>query len=173
MQETVQEKQADHFIYIVGEQQEGILAEQPEVFTFTKDSMQQIDTAELALVIANVFSKGQYFPGTDGALNAVIHEFVARAARYRRARSKLSKGRCTLVTAFKRLDGEISVKVTAVLPVAAQTLTAQDLGGFRALLIAALPDFQDALIQEAYAPDSKVINLIKRATLHHIQGSLQ
>lgn len=166
-------KQADRFIYIVGEQQEGIIAETPEIFTFTKDSMRQIDTAELALVIANVFARGQYFPGPDGALSSVIHEFVARSERYGRMRSKLTKGRCTLVTAFKRLDGEVSVKVTAVIPVPAKTLTAQDPEGFRALLIAALPDFQDALTEEAYAPDSKVIAIIKKATLHHIQDSLQ
>lgn len=166
-------KQADRFIYIVGEQQEGIIAEVPEVFSFTKESMRQIDTAELALVIANVFARGQYFPGPDGALSSVIHEFVARSERYRRRRSKLTKGRCTLVTAFKRLDGEISVKVTAVIPVPAKTLTIQDPQGFHDLLIAALPDFQDALTEEAYASDSKVIGIIKKATLHHIQGSLQ
>ena len=74
-------KQADRFIYIVGEQQEGIIAEMPEVFSFTKESMRQIDTAELALVIANVFARGQYFPGPDGALSSVIHEFVARSER--------------------------------------------------------------------------------------------
>ena len=166
-------QQTDRFIYIVGEQQEGIIPETPKIFAFTKDSMQRIDTAELALVIANVFAKGQYFPGPDGALTSVIHEFVARSERYKRMRSKLTKGRCTLVTAFKRLDGEISVKVTAVIPVQAKTLTVQDPDGFRTLLIASLPDFQDALTEEGYAPDSKLIDIIKKATLHHIQSSLQ
>lgn len=166
-------KQADRFIYIVGEQQNGIIAENPEVLAFTRDSMQQIETRELAMVIANVFARGQYFPGPDGALTSVLHEFVARSERYQRVKPKLNKGRCTVVTAFKRLDGEISVKVIAVIPVQPGGLNIQEPEGFHALLIASLPGFQDVLTEEAYAPDSKLIGIIKEATLHHIHGQLQ
>jgi len=169
----VKTKQAARFIYIVGEQQNGIIAESPEVLAFTRKSMPGIDTSELALVIANVFARGQYFPGPDGALTSVIHEFVGRSERYQRMRSKLKQGRCTLVTAFKRLDGEISVKVIAVIPVQPDTVDPQEPEGFHALLIASLPGFQDALTEEAYAPDSKLIGIIKEATLHHIHGQLQ
>ena len=166
-------KQADRFIYIVGEHQDGIIPENPEVFAFTNTSMARIETNELALVLANVFARGQYFPGSEGALASVIHEFVARSERYRQRAAKLKKGRCTLVTAFRRLDGEISVKVTAVMPVKPASLDPERPEGFHALLIDALPGFQNALVEEAYAPDSKLIEIIKEATMHHIQGSLQ
>jgi hypothetical protein len=170
---AVKGQQGDRFIYIVGEQQDGIIPESAEVLAFTKESMQKIETGELSMILANVFAKGQYFPGPEGALTSVIHEFVARSERYQRMRSKMKKGRCTLVTAFKRLDGEIAVKVTAVLPVQPAALSPDQPEGFHALLIASLPDFQNALTEEAYAPDSKLIAIVKEATLHHIQGTLQ
>ncbi|MCL1979521.1 MAG: hypothetical protein FWG62_00385 [Proteobacteria bacterium] len=169
----MKKKQADRFIYIVGEHQEGIIPENPEVFAFTKKSMENIETGELALVLANVFARGQYFPGSSGALASVIHEFVARSERYKQQTAKLKKGRCTLVTAFKRLDGEISVKVTAVMEVTSASLDPQQPEGFHQLLINALPGFQDVLVEEAYASDSKLIDIVKEATMHHIQGSLQ
>ncbi|NLX19365.1 MAG: hypothetical protein GXY53_08825 [Desulfobulbus sp.] len=165
--------QPKHFIYIVGEQQEGIVPESTEIFTFTKQSMQQIETAELALVIANVFARNQFFPGPDGALTSVIHEFVARSEKFQHLRSRYRQGRCTLVTALKRLDGEISVKVSAVFPVKAKRLAPQDPESFRSVLIESLPGFQTAFTEEAYAPDSKIIDIIKQTTLHHIQTSLQ
>lgn len=172
-EQPVKALQTKNFIYIVGEQQEGVVQEAPEIFTFTEQSMQQIETAELALVIANVFAKNQLFPGPDGALTSVIHEFVARSEKFKRRRSKYKQGRCTLVTALKRLDGQISVKVSAVFPVQTNALTSQDPEGFRSLLIDSLPGFQDAFTEEAYAPDSKIIDIIKQTTLHHIQASLQ
>jgi len=170
---TVKNKQADRFIYIVGEYQNGIIPENQEVFAFTNKSMARIETGELALVVANVFARGQYFPGPEGALTSVIHEFVARSERYRQRAAKLKKGRCTLVTAFRRLDGEISVKVMAVMPVEPASLDPERPEGFHALLIHTLPSFQKVLVEEAYAQDSKLIGIIKEATMHHIQGSLQ
>ena len=163
----------DRFIYIVGECQNGIVAENPEVFAFTRQSMARIETGELALVLGNVFAKGQCFPGSDGALTSVIHEFVARSERYQRQAARLKKGRCTLVTVLKRLDGEISVKVVAVVPVRPGSLDPNLAEGFHDLLIASLPSLQDALVEEAYAPDSKLIGIIKEAAVHHIQGALQ
>jgi hypothetical protein len=169
----VKNRQADRFIYIVGEHQDGIIPENPEVFAFTKKSMERVETGELALVLANVFARGQYFPGPSGALASVIHEFVARSERYKQKAAKLKKGRCTLVTVFKRLDGEISVKVTALMPVEPGSLDPERVEGFHRLLLKELPGFQSALIEEAYAPDSKLIDIVKEATMHHIQGSLQ
>ena len=166
-------QQQDRFIYIVGEHQNGIIPESPEVLAFTRETMRQIATDELALVIANVFAKGQYFPGPDGALTSVIHEFIGRSDRYNRAKSKMKKGRCTLISAFKRLDGEISVKVTAIIPVQPGVLNIEQPEGFHDLLIASLPEFQEAFTEEAYASDSKIIAIIKEATLHHIHGKLQ
>jgi hypothetical protein len=78
-----------------------------------------------------------------------------------------------LISAFKRLDGEISVKVTAIIPVQPGALNMEQPDGFHELLIASLPEFQEALTEEAYASDSKMIALIKEATLHHIHGKLQ
>jgi hypothetical protein len=170
---AVKTQQQDRFIYIIGEHQNGIIPESPEVLAFTKETMRQIDTGELALVIANVFAKGQYFPGPDGALTSIIHEFIGRSDRYSRTKSKIKKGRCTLISAFKRLDGEISVKVTAIIPVQPGTLNMEQPEGFHDLLIASLPEFQEALTEEAYASDSKIIAIIKEATLHHIHGKLQ
>lgn len=166
-------RRTDRFIYLVGESQSGIIPESQEVFAFTRQSMGHIDTGELALVLSNVFARGQYFPGPAGALTSVIHEFVARSERYRRRAAKLQKGRCSLVTAFRRLDGEISVKVTAVVPVRPGSLDPDQPEGFHDLLIASLPSFQDALVEEAYAPDSRLIAIIKEATMHHIQETLQ
>jgi hypothetical protein len=169
----VKTQQQDRFIYIIGEHQNGIIPESPEVLAFTKETMREIDTGELAMVIANVFARGQYFPGPDGALTSIIHEFIGRSERYSRAKSKIKKGRCTLISAFKRLDGEISVKVTAIIPVQPGALNMEQSEGFHHLLITSLPEFQEALTEEAYASDSKIIAIIKEATLHHIQGKLQ
>ncbi len=166
--------QRKRFIYLVGEHQDGIIPENTDLLAFTRSSMQQIDSEELALVIANVFGKGQYFPGPEGALSAVIHEFVARSERYNTLKAQHKKERCTLVTALKRLDGEISVKVSAMFAIPSDNkLNLDQPEAFHALLIASLPDFQAAFTEEGYAPDSKIINIIKEATLHHIQSSLQ
>jgi hypothetical protein len=168
----VQAPQKDRFIYIVGEQQEGIIPESSEIFAFTRDNMRQIETSELAMVIANVFARGQYFPGPDGVMTSVIHEFTSRTDRYAIAKSKTKKGRCTLITAFKRMDGEISVKVTAVIPVQPGSLNIEEPEKFHQLLVETLPDFQNVLTEEAYAPDSKLIDIIKETTLYHINKKL-
>lgn len=169
----VKSQQSDRFIYIVGEQQNGIIAEHSEVFTFTHQSMGAIATDELTLVLANVFGKNQYFPGPDGALTSVIHEYTRRSERFNRMKSRLKKGRCTIITAFKRLDGEISVKVAVVVPVQPGTLDVDRPDGFHQLLIATLPEYQEVFTEEAYAQDSKLIDIVKEATLHHITAKLQ
>lgn len=170
---AVNKQHADRFIYIIGEHQNGIIPESPEVFAFTREAMRKVDTDELAMVIANVFAKGQTFPGPDGALTSVIHEFVGRSERFSEMRSGCKKGRCTLVGAFKRLDGDISVKVVAVVPVQPGTLNEEQPEGFHRLLLASLPTFQHALTEEAYASDSKLIDIVKEATLRHIHDTLQ
>jgi hypothetical protein len=164
--------QTDRFIYVVGEQQSAIIEESEEVLSFTQRSMQQIDTRELASVIANVFAKGHFFPGPDEALTSVIHELTGRADVYRNASSQTGTGRCTLITAFKRLDGEISVKVAAIIPVKTGTVNIEKPESFHALLLDALPGFQQAFTEEAYAPDSKLIAIIKETTLYHINKEL-
>jgi hypothetical protein len=169
----VKGQQQDRFIYIVGEQQNGIIPENPKVFSFTEETMHQIETGELALVLANVFARGQYFPGPEGALTSVLHEFTRRSERFNRMKSRLKQGRCTIITAFRRLDGEISVKVAAVVKVRPGSLDVNRPEGFHQLLIATMPEYQDVFTEEAYAMDSKVIDLIKATALYHIDGQLQ
>jgi len=170
---SVSPHQADRFIYVVGEQQRAIIPESAETFSFTQHNMQQIDTKELASVVANVFVKGQFFPGPDEALTSVIHELTSRADVFRSASSHQAiNGRCTLITAFKRLDGEISVKIAATVPVEPGTLNLEEPDSFHAFLLEILPEFQQAFTEEAYDPDSKLINIIKETTIHHINKRL-
>ena len=56
---------------------------------------------------------------------AVIHEFIRRSDRFRLAKAR-KKHHCTLVSAHKRFDGEISVKVVAVIAVKAGSLQLDD-----------------------------------------------
>jgi hypothetical protein len=168
----VNTQQADRFIYVVGEQQRAILLESAETLSFTQQHMQQIETSELATVVANVFAKGQFFPGPDEALTSVLHELTGRSKVYQNSSLPKDQGQCTLITAFKRLDGEISVKVAAVMPVAPGTLTIENPEDFYTLLLETLPEFQEAFTEEAYAPDSALIDIIKETTLHHINKKL-
>lgn len=170
---VVSTQQADRFIYVVGEQQCAIIPESAEVFSFTGCSMQQIDTGELASVVANVFGKGQFFPGPAEVLTSVVHELTGRSAKYQAAAAQTVAGRCTLITAFKRLDEEVSVKVAAIIAVGPGTLNIEEPESFHALLVEKLPDFQQVFTEEAYALDSKIFALIKETALHHINKELQ
>lgn len=162
----------EQFIYIVGEHQNGMIPESDEILAFTRANMPQVQTPELAMVIANVFAKGQYFPGPDGALSSVIHEFVRRSDLFRLSKAR-KKDHCTLVTAFKRIDGEIVVKVATVVPTEAGRLKIDAPETFHQLLIDTIPQYQEVFVEEAYAKDSKLIDLLKETTLHHINSSLQ
>lgn len=170
---SVSTQQADRFIYVIGEQQNAIIPESSEVFSFTQRNMQQIDTGELASVVANVFGKGQFFPGPGEVLTSVIHELIGRSEHYRTAISQTVSGRCTLITAFKRLDEEISVKVAAIIAVEPGTLNIDEPESFHAFLLEKLPEFQQVFTEEAYAPDSKIIDIIKETAMHHITKELQ
>lgn len=163
----------EEYIYIVGEKHNGILREQPEAFSLVRENMGGIDTRELSLVLANVFALGQIFPGPEEALAAVIHAFVDRSDRFRQTEESTRGGRCTLITAAKRLGGEISVRVAAVIPVRPGRLNSDEPESFHRLLLEALPDFQEVFLEEAYARDSKIIEIIKESTMHHINGSLR
>ena len=165
-------KPAARYIYLVGEAQTAILPEQDEVFTFARDHLAGIDSAELTLVLASVFGRGQLFPGPETALTPLVHEFVRRAETYREARTRTRKGRCTLVTAFRRLDGEISVQVSAVIPLQPGQVHPDRPEEFHTLLLDSLPAFQQAFTREPYAADSRLVAIIKEATLHHINRRL-
>lgn len=162
----------EQFIYVLGEAQNGMIPESAEVLAFTREQMQQVETAELALVIANVFGQGQFFPGPDEALSAVLHEFIRRSDRFRLSKAR-KKHHCTLVSAHKRFDGEISVKVVAVVAVQAGSLQLDEPQSFYQLVVDTLPEYQEVFLEEAYANDSRLIELIKETTLHHINLTLQ
>ena len=163
-------KPAQRYIYVVGEEQTAILAETEEVFTFAREHLAQVDTDELRLVLASVFARGQLFPGPETALTPLVHEFVRRAETYQEGRTR--KGRCTLVTAFRRLDGEISVQVSAVMPLQPGQVHPDRPEEFHTLLLDSLPAFQQAFTREAYAADSRLVAIIREATLHHINRRL-
>lgn len=165
-------KEVEQFIYIVGEHQNGMIPESDEVLAFTRANMAQVQTSELAMVIANVFARGQYFPGPDGALSSVIHEFVRRSDRFRLSKAR-KKDHCTLVTAFKRFDGEVAVKVATVVSTGPGRLKIDEPEGFHQLLVETIPNYQEVFLEEAYAKDSKLVELIKETTLHHINQTLQ
>lgn len=162
----------EQFIYVLGEAQNAMIPESAEVLAFTREKMQQVQTGELELVIANVFGRGQYFPGPDEALTAVLHEFIRRSDRFRLAKAR-KKHHCTLVSAHKRFDGEISVKVVAVVAIKSGSLQLDDPESFHQLVVDTLPEYQEVFLEEAYANDSKLIELIKETTLHHINLTLQ
>ena len=165
-------KPAQRYIYVVGEEQTAILAETEEVFSFAREHLAQVDTDELRLVLASVFARGQLFPGPGTALTPLVHEFVRRAETYQEGRTRTRKGRCTLVTAFRRLDGEISVQVSAVIPLQPGQVHPDRPEEFHTLLLDSLPAFQQAFTREAYAADSRLVAIIKEATLHHINRRL-
>ena len=162
----------EQFIYVLGEAQNGMIPEIADVLAFTREQMQQVESGELEMVIANVFGRGQSFPGPDEALTAVIHEFVRRSDRFRLAKAR-KKHHCTLVSALKRFDGEISVKVVAVMAVKAGSLQLDEPQSFHQMVVDTLPEYQEVFLEEAYAKDSKLIELIKETTLHHINATLQ
>jgi hypothetical protein len=169
---TVADRETEQYIYIIGEHQNGMIAEQDDILAFTRANMGQVETGELALVIANVFGRGQYFPGSEAALSSVVHEYIRRSDEFRLSKAR-KKDHCTLVTAFKRVDGEIAVHMAAVIPVRPGTLRLEEPETFHQMLVTALPDNQEAFLKEPYAKDSKVIGLIREATLHHINGALE
>jgi len=161
----------EQFIYILGEAQNGMIPESADVLAFTREQMQQVETGELEMVIANVFGRGQSFFGPDEAITAVIHEFIRRSDRFRLAKAR-KKHHCTLVSALKRFDGEYSVKVVAVIAVPPGTLKIQEPQSFYQMVVNTLPEYQEVFLEEAYAKDSKLIELIQETTLYHINASL-
>lgn len=165
-------QEPEQFIYVVGEKQTTIVQEDPEILAFTQQQMQQIDSGELLLVLANVFGRGQLFPGPDAALTSIIHEYARRSELYQEGAAREPGGRCTLVTVFKRMDGEMAVRVTAVIPVQENTLRHAEPDQFHTFLLESLPGFQSALTKEAYASDSRIIAIVKEATLYHINNQI-
>ena len=170
---AVDENQDNQFFYIVGEQQNGIVPERAEILAFTRDHMQRIDTAELVAVLGNVFGKGQIFPGPEEALTTVIHEFARRDEEFNQSiTGDETGGRCTLITVFKRLNGEIQVKVAAVIPILKGTLNMNQPEQFQELLLESLPSFQESFTQDAYDTNSKLVSIIKETAMYHINKKL-
>lgn len=162
----------DRYIYVVGEQQNAVLPERSEIYAFTGEQMREIETDELKTVLANVFGLGQFFPGPQEALTAVVHEFIRRHEDADTIRAGAGEAQCTLVTVFKRFDGEISVQNPAVLAAEQGRLDPENLESFHTLLLESVPALQQVFTAQAYAADSRVIPIIKEATMHHIHREL-
>ena len=154
-----------NYIYVVGEEQSGIIAENPEVLQFTSSNMGEIDTEELLLVIGNVFGKGEFFPGPQEVLTSIIHEAVRRWEEYQQHTTK--ENYCVILTALRLLDGEIETAPLTIFPTGDQKLSETDNDQFYTLLLDQLPGFQEKLKQKAYSPHSKLIEIIQDAAEHH------
>ena len=159
--------QTKNFIYIIGEEQSAVLTEDPGVLVFTQASMAQIATQELESVIVNVFARGQFFPGPNEALTAVIHEYAGRTKPVRLSPPSPARPHCTVISAFRLLNGEIAIKNLAFDLPGSSVLDPQSPDGFYSLFLDFLPSFKEVFAGEAWAPNSKLIEIIQNASTHH------
>ncbi len=162
----------DNCIYLIGEKQKALFPESSQIYEFTKKNMKEIESAELTAVIAGVFSLGQFFPGADSALTSIVHEWLRRQAEEIDTTAPLQKY-CIVITAFKKLNGEISVRKIAQIQLPPGKFPLDSTEAIHGLVLDNLPNWQESLTQEGYASDSQVIQLIKESTLHHIEQTLQ
>lgn len=162
----------DRYIYVVGEQQNAVLPELEQIYAFTGEQMREIESGELTTVLANVFGLGQFFPGPQEALTAVVHEFIRRSEDADKIRAGAGEAQCALITVFKRFDGEISVENPAVLTAEPGMLDLENPDSFHALLLESIPALQQIFTAQAYATDSRIVSIVKEATMHHIHRGL-
>ncbi|WP_028579930.1 hypothetical protein [Desulfogranum japonicum] len=156
------------FIYVFGEHQSAFFELSDQVMQFTQENMAQIDTEELRLVLGNVFGKGEFFPGPQEVVTSVLHELVRRWEPYTKAFEGGKKhSACVYVTALRLLDGTVMVRPLTVARLKDEGVQLDDEKGFYTLLMETLPSCQGELAKTAYAPDSKVVGLIKDAAAYH------
>ncbi len=163
---------AGRFLYVTGEKQSGIFPEDERIFTLGRQNLRQVESVELQAVIAGVFSGGQFFPGPDEALSAVVHELARRSKGYSRGKADAPEGRCTVISAFRLLNGKIPVRTAAVLPARPGQLDPEQPETFHDFFLEALPGIQKSFSGEPYAPDSRLVRLIQESTLHHVNKTL-
>ncbi len=111
-----------------------------------------------------VFAKGEFFPGPQEVLTSIIHEVTRRWETYQQ---NTNENCCAIITTFKLLDGQFEATPLAIVPIDDQKLSNDDDDGFYALLLEALPSFQEKLTQKAYAPDSRLVSIIKDSAVYH------
>lgn len=155
----------NNFYYIIGEKQSTVIEERKEVADFTQQNMGAINTAELHQVLANVFGKGEYFPGPDEVLTSIIHESVRRWD----VTGEQKQPYCVLITALRLLKGDIDVAPLATIALEDQEVSPENVDSFYTFLLHSLPTIQDKLVEKAYAPDSKLVAIIKDAAEFHLQ----
>ncbi len=153
-----------NYIYVIGEQQSAVITEEKNIFEFTAANMKAINTEELYLVISNFFAKGEFFPGPQEVLTSIIHETVRRWENFD---SLPQEDHCTIITSFRLINGEPETACLASIPTANHTLTSEEDETFYSFLLEKLPQFQEKLTNKAYAPDSKLIAIIKDSATHH------
>lgn len=153
-----------NFYYIVGEEQSAVLRENKEITAFTQEKMSAIHSNELYQVIGNVFGKGEYFPGPDEVLTSIVHELVRRWD----GKEDQQKPHCIIITALRLLNGDIDVSPMAAIPLPGSPKElSEDTASFYTFLLHSLPSFQEKFTEKAYAPDSKLVAIIKDAAEFH------
>lgn len=164
------------YIYILGEMQSTLLAAEEEVFTFAKTHMAAIATTELEAVLGSVFGMGEFFPGPDTALGALVHEYASRTCALGLDTPIETATRpahyCQLIFVFQALEGGIKVRTAARLFLDPEKNPLRSEEDAHQLVLEHLPAFQHIFLEDACAPQSRLIALLKAAALHHINRKL-
>jgi hypothetical protein len=154
----------ENYIYIVGEQQSTVLVEESQILEFTASKMSEINTEELYLVVGNVFGKGEFFPGPQEVVTSIIHELVRR---WNEEDSLPEGNRCSIITSFMLVTGDIKTMTLASFTTDDWDLSLDKEDGFYSFLLEKLPQVQDKLANDAYAPNSRLVSIIKDCAAHH------
>lgn len=152
-----------NYYYVIGEQQSAVIPESLEIRNFTRDKMAAVDTEELHLVIGNVFGKGEFFPGPQEVLTSVIHELVRRWDK----NDDTDGNYCVIISVFRLLTGQLDVHILAKVPLSDENISTENTESFYSILLHSLPTFQEELVKKAYAPDSKLVAVIKDSAEFH------
>lgn len=170
-------RQEPEYIYIFGEEQSTLLPTQAEGFTFAAQHMAAVSTEELESILASVFGAGQLFPGPDAALSALLHEYARRMAGsvpVLPAQAETQGGLvfCLLVLVFMELKGSLRTLPAARLGFHPLSCALDNEEAARQLVLDQLPGFQQLFLAHPCAPKSRLMSLLKEATLAHINKKL-
>ncbi|NLZ16841.1 MAG: hypothetical protein GX087_03800 [Desulfobulbaceae bacterium] len=164
------------YIYILGEMQSTLLAAEEEIFTFAKAHMAAIGTAELEAVLSSVFGMGEFFPGPDTALGALVHEYASRTCTQGLEVPIETAARpghyCQLIFVFQAIEGGIKVRTAARIYLDLEKNPLHSEEEAHQLVLEQLPTFQHIFLEDACAPQSRLIALLKAAALYHINRKL-
>lgn len=163
------------YIYIFGEAQSALVSAEEEIFAFAKAHMAAIDTRELESVLASVFGSGQLFPGPDSALGALIHEYASRAGASLASAVKIrpeASSSCLLILVFQAQDGGMHVRTAAEIGLDPDKSPLHSEKEAYQLVLENLPAFQQIFLEDPCSHESRLVGLIKAATMVHINKKL-